>query len=166
MYSPLAIANAIVTIEPGRTPMAINKLVHLVHGWSLANGRSVVSTEAEVWRHGPIYREVYRAFANFVHRPIGKTMPYAGTLDVPSVPRDDEWTWMVVRGVLNHHRNDDELVLSDICHAEDSPWKRVAERHGYSVRVGTTVPEADMLEHFRRRLSISTGEEALAARVA
>lgn len=166
MHSPLAIANAIIATDPGRTAMAVNKLVHLVHGWSLANGRSVVATEAEVWRYGPVYREVYEAFTNFGHEPIGATMPYAGTTMIPLVPKEDEWTWAVVRRVVDRYRHDDACALSEICHAPDSPWRRVAERHGFAVRPGTTVPEADMAEHFRRKLSISLGVKARAARAA
>jgi uncharacterized phage-associated protein len=166
MHSPLAIANAIVVTDPGRTAMAVNKLVHLVHGWSLANGRSVVTGEAEVWRYGPVYRDVYEAFANFGHDPIGATMPRLGSTTIPLVPEDDQWTWAVVRQVVEHYRHDDACALSEICHAKDSAWRRVAERHGFAVRVGTTIPEADMAEHFRRKLSISRGMKARAARAA
>jgi len=162
MHAPLAIANAIVCLQPGRTHMALNKLVHLVHGWALANGRGVVANGAEVWRYGPVYRDVYEAFERFGHRPVGMTMPYAGTMDVPVVPTEDAWAWGVIRKVVEVHAGDDACALSEICHAIDSPWRRVAERHDFRVAVGTVIPEEDMLEHFRRTLSIDRGMRALA----
>lgn len=162
MHAPLAIANAIVSIQPGRTPMAINKLVHLVHGWALANHRGIVAAGAEIWRFGPVYRDVYEAFERFGHRPIGKAMPYAGTMHFPFVPEGDAWAWGVIRRVVENHAGDDECALSEMCHAIDSPWRRVAERHDFRVPVGTVIPEEDMLEHFRRRLSIDVGMRALA----
>jgi uncharacterized phage-associated protein len=143
--------------------MALNKLVHLVHGWALANGRGIVATGAEVWRYGPVYRDVYDAFQNFGHRPIGMAMPIAGTMHFPAVPAEDAWAWDVIRKVVHVYRNDDACALSEICHAIDSPWRRVAERHDFRVSIGTVIPEEDMLEHFRRMLSIDVGTRACAA---
>lgn len=159
-HRPLAVANAVVSLDPGRTAMAVNKLVHLVHGWSLAHGRGIVDREAEVWRYGPVYREVYEAFMRFGHHPIGMGMPFADTMEIPAIDPDDRWSWELVSSVVSAHRADDACRLSEICHAPDSPWRRVAEDNGYRVAQGTTVPEAYMAEHFMRLRSVNRGTKA------
>jgi uncharacterized phage-associated protein len=163
MYAPLAIANTIVARHPGRTTMGICKLVYLVQGWSLALDLSIVGTLPEVWRYGPVHRDVYDAFHRFGHTPPHAPQPPRGGVTASVIPETDTKAISVIDQVVDRYSDYDDKQLSSICHAEGSPWKLVAARHGFSVPLGTTVDETLIASHFKRLLEEGRRQEREAA---
>lgn len=152
MYTPLAIANTIVARHPGRASMGVCKLVYLVQGWTLAVGRPIVGALPEVWRYGPVHRDVYEAYNRFGHDPIPGPQPARSGGPAPVIPPYDGETLSMIDRVVDHYRMADDLILSEIAHAPGSPWRIVAERHGFRVPVGTVVDEALITAHFAAQM--------------
>lgn len=163
MYAPLAIANTIVARHPGRSTMGICKLVYLVQGWSLALDQCIVGTLPEVWKYGPVHRDVYDAFHRFGHTPPHAPQPLRGGLTAPRVPDADKATIATIDRVVDLYAEFDDMALSSIAHAPGSPWKLMAERHGFKVPQGTTVDESLMTSHFKRLLAESRAGQRTAA---
>src|SRR3546814_18459045 len=90
MYTPLTIANTLITlnwnVRPAQNPMWLNKMVYIVHGWSLASDRSVVGELPQVWPHGPIYASLYDALRSFRKTPVLTMQPAANSRPSPPVP--------------------------------------------------------------------------------
>lgn len=152
MYAPLAIANTIVARHPGRATMGLCKLVYLVQGWGLAFDMNIVGTLPEVWKYGPVHRDVYTAFRGFGSNPIHTPQPAPGGITPPMVPERDQATISIIDQVVARYADFDDLGLSDIAHAPGSPWKIIADRHELRIPVGTTVDEALITAHFKRIL--------------
>lgn len=74
-YDSRTIANhfiALAEIE-GRTitPMTIQKLVYLAHGWSLGLfDEPLIDDTVEAWEYGPVIPSLYNAFKKYGNNPI------------------------------------------------------------------------------------------------
>ena len=101
-----------------------------------------------MWRHGPVHRDVYEAYHGFGHDPVPSPQPPKGGIHAPVVPAVDANALSIIDQVVEFHRRQDDLALSEMAHAPGSPWKIVAARHGFRVPVGTVVDEALIERHF------------------
>lgn len=53
------------------TPLALQKLLYYVQGFSMANrGKPMFEEECQAWVHGPVYEPVYSLFKGFKYNPI------------------------------------------------------------------------------------------------
>ena len=53
------------------TPMEVNKLVYISHGWMLAlHDESLISEKIEAWKHGPVIPSLYHKFKMYGAEPI------------------------------------------------------------------------------------------------
>ena len=69
------------------TPMEVNKLVYISHGWMLAlHDESLISEKIEAWKHGPVIPSLYHKFKMYGAEPI----------DALCTPLIDH-KWIVVR---------------------------------------------------------------------
>src|SRR3546814_7511749 len=93
MYTPLTIANTLITlnwnVRPAQNPMWLNKMVYIVHGWSLAYDRSVVGELPQVWQHGPIYASLSDDLRAFRNEPVLNMQTAANSRTCPTVPDTD-----------------------------------------------------------------------------
>src|SRR4051794_36847985 len=74
-YPAKAIANYFLDLaeQSGKqlTPMQIQKLVYLAHGWNLAiKGEPLIAERIEAWTYGPVIRNLYDEFKKNGSRPI------------------------------------------------------------------------------------------------
>src|SRR3546814_19211339 len=81
-------------------PMWLNKMVYIVHGWSLAYDRSVVGELPQVWQHGPIYASLYDDLRAFRNEPVLNMQPAANSRTCPTVPDTDLVTLDLIKSVL------------------------------------------------------------------
>ena len=157
-YSALAIANYFIEKAPpdSVTPMKIQKLVFLAHGWHLGvTGKPLVDDEyAEAWMYGPVFPSLYHAFKRYGSDPIQES---ATDIDVnedglwavytPGVKEDDQNTVQCLDKIREVYGKMTGAKLSAITHASSSPW-RAARDKGAHVR-NTHIPNADVQKYYR-----------------
>lgn len=166
MYSPLAIANTIISMRPGFDAMWLNKAVYAVHGWSLAFGKSIVGELPQVWRYGPIYASLYNDLRHMRREPVTLAQPITGGLDCPIVPESDEYARDIISKVLAAYGSLSSLDMSAICHAEGTPWKDEARTHRFRVPHGHAIPEWRLRRYFSARRAENENQSALEAQLA
>ena len=69
-YDAIAIANWFLDRAfsggDSLTPMKLQKMVYIAHGWSLGlSDNSLIHDAVEAWKWGPVIRSVYREFRDF-----------------------------------------------------------------------------------------------------
>lgn len=124
-YSPSTIANYFLerATQEARaiTPMQLNKLVYLAHGWNLGyTGKPLISETVKAWRYGPIIVSVYKKTKRFGSGGVlglissGHWFSQEQNIEADDLPLLDKvWT---------NYARFSGLELSHITHTEDSPW--------------------------------------------
>jgi uncharacterized phage-associated protein len=141
MHSPLAIANEFIkrAFAEGRrlTPMQIQKLVYLAHGWNLAvTGETLIEGWFEAWDWGPVNRPLYEALRKFGADPVdrllywGEDLPLFGSDNDGPVAIEDligeerevvDRTWKI-------YGKYEAFQLSALTHESGTPWDMVYEK--------------------------------------
>lgn len=152
MYASTTIANSIIARDPGRTPMAIVKLVYLAHGWSLANKKPIVSDLPEYWQWGPVHEAVYSLLRRFGNDPVQLPQSVPGSYLSLLVPEEDEWTCTFLDELVRIHKDFTAVQLSNYCHSTGTPWAEARARRGFARLLHTPIPESEMLRYFGTRL--------------
>ena len=150
-HNPLAIANHFVekAAMAGR-PLSILhlvKLVYLAHGWCLGyTGKPLISSQIEGWRHGPVVREVYRAFRpQGIHNiALPATDADGETHKAPLSEKEQE----IVDKVYNAYSPLSAFALSALTHARGTPW---AQTEGYYA----PIPNDIIREYYKKRVDES-----------
>jgi uncharacterized phage-associated protein len=139
LYVPSAVANEFLQrgIDMGSllTPMQLQKLVYISHGWNLGVGEGQLFSESvQAWKYGPVIPSLFHEFKVFGKLPITKL---SGLSDVEEVgePGDDgstvekpfidpwdtdrikliDWVWLKY-GHLSGYQ------LSELTHEDGTPW--------------------------------------------
>jgi uncharacterized phage-associated protein len=144
-YSAKAVANAFLQIaanhEAALSPLKLQKLVYIAHGWHLAiQGDILVSDEfAEAWQYGPVFPSLYHEFKSAGKGAITKRatefeIAEGPELDVlivePTVPSEDQATWDLLAKVWDVYGKFSGLALSDITHQPNTPWQETWSQNG------------------------------------
>ncbi|MEM9064987.1 MAG: type II toxin-antitoxin system antitoxin SocA domain-containing protein [Planctomycetota bacterium] len=164
-YSSAAIANELLKLSKQSsidiTPMALNKLVYLAHGWHLAfTGRALISERIEAWKYGPVVPSLYQEFKSFGDQPIagvafGSDTTTTTTPEIPYLPDDSEGheAREIIQSVWERYGELSALRLSDITHQRDTPWWMVYEsgRRQFGDRPrAIEIPNELILDHYQR----------------
>jgi uncharacterized phage-associated protein len=129
---PQAIANAFLekAKNEGRalTPLQIQKLVFLAHGWSLSlRGVELIDEPIQAWTYGPVIRSLYDDFKFFGSDPILQMAPvYEGGRFSTPVERSPEIA-PLLNFVWERYKDLTAGQLSRLTHLEGSPWKQVGK---------------------------------------
>lgn len=156
-YSPAIIANAL--LQRGRERgifidhMKLQKLVFLVHAWSLAGqGVPAVNREPEAWDYGPVFGELYSSLRNYGRAPISSLIasynPASGTTEVLVPNPNDQTTWQVVDYVIGRYGHLSALQLSSLSHEPNGPWD-VARRNNLP-----SIPNQSIQNYYREQSSL------------
>lgn len=142
-YSAKQIANYFLSKygKHGITPLKLQKLVYLAHGWHLAyHGEPLVKDEnAEAWRYGPVFSSLYHHFKDRGRKPIGRLaenteVEFTGTRDLkfkttrPRIDRGDKQTSALLDRIWEVYGNHSGAYLSELCHQPGSPWDRTERK--------------------------------------
>lgn len=139
LCNPQAVANFFLDKAGSRglTPMQLNKLCYIAHGWVLATmNRPLFDEPVEAWQHGPVIPSLYHEFKHFGARPItNRSEMFVFDQDKFVQPRVNP-TFSDLLGVLNKvwsiYGGLDGARLRALTHQKDSPWDksyRPGERH-------------------------------------
>ena len=171
-YSADAIANYFVDRGKSLTQIKVQKLCFYAHGWYLAldpSGRPLIGEQVEAWKYGPVFRSLYREFAEFGNRPIDRkarelkinkteegvrfqlTEP-----DIESESPTDVDTELA-EGVLGRgweiYGGFTSYQLSNMTHAEGEPWRIIRDAMPDPLPRGLHIPNETIRECFQEKLA-------------
>ncbi|MCC6230530.1 MAG: SocA family protein [Phycisphaerales bacterium] len=150
--------------------MKLQKLLYFSQGWHLALGdRPLFDEDFEAWRWGPVLRSLRSEFKNFGAEPItvrakdvrfvpGKGIePFIPSIadcpdqNLPYAQALLDRAWVIYGGYTG-------IQLSNMTHADGTPWKQIYDRFGGAIPHGITIPKDAMKAYFREQVSkISNG---------
>lgn len=137
-HSAKAVANALLHIASEHqaqvTPLKLQKLAYIAHGWSLGllNEPLVTDELPEAWQYGPVFPSLYHEFKEYGKGSIGKKatdLNFTGTglqfqVEEPTIPEDDKLTWALLRKVWDQYGKYGGIALSDLTHRAGTPWEQ------------------------------------------
>lgn len=138
-----AVANFFLGV--GRTrkaeisPLKIQKLVYVSHGWHLALGdEPLVSDEyVEAWQYGPVFPSVYHEFKHYGRSAIlrdGTEFEFDATTNefhvvTPHVDAGDANAHALLDRIWEVYGGFSGLQLSAMTHAPGTPWAITRKKH-------------------------------------
>jgi uncharacterized phage-associated protein len=143
------------------TNLAIQKLLYFVHGWFFSMyEQPLIKNKFEAWQYGPVQRVIYDQFKPFKNTPIQGVRatyldPHTGE-PVYKEPQIDPEHASFIRGVLEKYGRYSAGQLVKESHVEDGPWEYVWQQAEEAIYPGMKIPDALILDHFRRLAPILT----------
>jgi uncharacterized phage-associated protein len=137
-YPVKAVANAMLQIASSHdsdlSPLKLQKLVYIAHGWHLAIRDTVLVDDefAEAWQYGPVFPSLYHEFKDAGRGSIRKRAtdleladgPEFDVIEVePTIPAADEFAWSLLNKVWDSYGKYSGLTLSDVTHQTGTPWQ-------------------------------------------
>ena len=122
-HTALAVADKLIRLareaETPITPMQVQKLAYFSHAWSLGLGYGPLFQDAvESWQYGPVIRSVYHALKSYRGGPVTK----------PILSEEETFTPIestVIKAIYQQYRDLEGIKLSQMTHAEGSPWQQI-----------------------------------------
>lgn len=165
MYDVRDIANFILEFADNRglkmTNLALQKLLYFAHGWFYAMyDQPLIKSKFEAWKYGPVQRVIYDQFKSFrdnALRDVRATYidPLTGDAVYRPIKLDPEHA-EIISSVLEKYANYSASQLVEASHVEDGPWEYVWQQADDAVFPGMKIPDAIILDHFRRIESVVT----------
>lgn len=98
------------------TPMQINKLVYIAHGFYMGyTGNPLIKEAVEAWQYGPVINSLYHRFKKYG----GQAIYEHGTIPT----RFPDTAKQVVEQVYDAYGNLSGMDLSAITHKKGTPWE-------------------------------------------
>lgn len=155
MYDPAAVANYLIDLAERNgkplTPMALQKLVYIAHGWHLAiTGQPLLNERVEAWTWGPVIPSLYHQFKGFGSQPITQKAFWSRGFDFGPASLEDasEDTKEILNRVWEVYSKYTPIQLSNMTHQSNTPWHVTwNELQGRSVR-HTQIEDDLIRSHF------------------
>ncbi|KLI63584.1 hypothetical protein AAV99_07435 [Aurantiacibacter marinus] len=128
------------------SPMKIQKLVYLAHGWNLAiNDEPLISEKFEAWPYGPVEEELYHIFKQYGNGPIRDyAKSWAGNEEKAFVVSDaNSGFYDIFNRVMQKYGHFTALQLSALTHQPGTPWSET-RANGWP-----EIPDDMIRDHFR-----------------
>ena len=165
--SAKAVANYFLDLaeekEEPLTPLKVQKLVYIAHGWYLALSKeALISDEyAEAWQYGPVFPSIYYEFKWFGSNKITDRAEelvsfnqLSGTWKkiIPLVPSQDKITCTFLDRIWKVYSPYNAIVLSEMTHEEGTPWSLTKEEDD---KINAHIPNCRIKEYYEKRLKDS-----------
>ncbi|CDO34810.1 Panacea domain-containing protein [Novosphingobium sp. KN65.2] len=146
-YNPVTVANYIIGLaakaDKKLTPMQLNKLTYIAHGFSLGRERRpLINEPVEAWRYGPVipslYRRLKRYGSSHVDSPV--TSFFRGDQSEGMWPEDKA----LIEAVFEKYGHLTGAQLSFLTHKKGTPWDRAYQPDIY----GIEIPDAQIGQHY------------------
>lgn len=128
------------------TPMKLQKLVYLAHGWHLAiHDQPLIEEKFEAWPYGPVEQFLYHLFKQYRNSNItdyAKTW-VNGEQKAFVVSSSKSHFTEVFDKVVAKYSDFSALQLSALTHQEGTPWS-ISKAKGFS-----EIPNDMIRDHFR-----------------
>jgi len=146
-YSAKAIANYFLDRANAAgqeiTPMKMQKLVYIAHGWHLAiHGEPLIDEPVEAWRFGPVIPSLFQAFRKYGASPIAEHADGVGRCAM-----DNTNAQTLLDGVMEAHGEMSAIDLMRLTHAKGSPWSSVRDEDDFS-SYGDIIDDGVIKDHF------------------
>ncbi len=155
-YNSVAIANTFLEgfgANGGIEHMKLQKLVYCSYGWWLAHagldGPRLTSDGPQIWRHGPVFPDLYHAFKVFGRKQITQMQSTNPFSQPDQVDENDEEIRAMIRWVWGRYGHLSGFTLSDMTHKPGTPWYRIAQERDFSVPYNTDIPDEYIFEEFQ-----------------
>ena len=142
-YSAMTVARYLIERSGGnKTPMQLNKLTYIAHGWGLAiYNEPLIVEEIEAWKYGPVIPVLYHEFKRFG----GNTVPHRPILETSSILDKDKELLEKIIDVYGHWSG---LQLSAKTHEKGTPWYQT--RKWYNT-VNPVIPNKLIKEYYIKK---------------
>jgi uncharacterized phage-associated protein len=156
-YSAASIANAFLTRAFADrhtivSPMKIQKLAYLAHGYFLAEtGQPLLDELFEAWKFGPVLPSLYHECKKFGQGSINDYIhdyDFATGRSLPAPMPDDKIANEIVEFVWSIYGKMNALDLSDWTHARGGPWDKTTHG-GTNIPRNQIIPNALITAYFR-----------------
>lgn len=150
VYSALVIADQFLRIAWDSAevldPMKLQKLVYFAHGWHLAltDGDPLIREGIEAWKFGPVIPSIYHAFKKYGAQPIDRPVIQNREAQV------DAATLALLEKVWELYGHYSGWRLSNLSHAEGSPWRRTYRGHRSR---GAIIANCVIRDYFKEQMS-------------
>ena len=165
-YSAKQVGNYFLSKYKNITPLKLQKLVYIAHGWHMAfHGpeNPLVSDEnVEAWKHGPVYPSLYHHFKDFGNLPINRLAEKIAIVDqekgllnspykrvIPQINSDDNETMDLLNRVWEVYGEYSGTYLSNLCHQPGTPWDHNKEKN--KIR-NAHIPNKEIATHYFNKL--------------
>ena len=156
-YSAKAVANYFLSKygKNGITPLKIQKLVYLAHGWHLAYFEEpLVDDEyAEAWQYGPVFASLYHEFKYRGRSPIAKLATELDfeTLEIstPKIAKSDKQVRKLLDRIWEVHGKYSGGQLSRMTHKKGSPWEQTRGKEGGNKK-NSNIDDGLIMEYYQK----------------
>ena len=157
-YPVKAVANYFVLNyrQHGITPLKIQKLIYLAHGWHLAyiDEPLVIDEYVEAWQHGPVFPSIYHAFKYLGRKPIIEPLiefsyrdDNSIKINTPQIPKSDKVTCKLLTTIWDAYGKFTGNYLSKLTHQENSPWSKA--RGDVKTYRNITIDNKVIMDHYK-----------------
>jgi uncharacterized phage-associated protein len=120
----------------------------------------LIKNKFEAWKYGPVQRVIYDQFKSFKDAPIHDTRatfidPLTGEAVAKDVEIDGDHASLII-SVLEKYQRFTASQLVQESHVEDGPWEYVWQQADDAIYPGMKIPDALILDHFRRLTPVVT----------
>ena len=156
-YSAKAVANFFIRRygRHGISPLKLQKLIYIAHGWCLAlTDEPLVKDEhVEAWQHGPVFPSVYYEFREFGANIITRqATELAADFSIETPEVTDDTTKRLLDKVWEHYGKYSGAQLSRLTHKPGSPWD-IASREANGIR-NFHISNDLIKAHYKEQISI------------
>ena len=144
MYDAIDVARYIIQFYRGRgvliSNLKLQKLLYYIQGECLADddiGEPCFHEPVEAWKHGPVVRDVYDEYSNYMAGEIQSCQKPAVTID--------EKHQSAINSVLERYQDTDPWELVEKTHRE-TPWLSAY----WEGQHGTIIP-TELIRHYFRK---------------
>ena len=144
-HSSITVANRILTLARKKgielTPMQLQKLVYIAHGWSLAILNSALTKDdIEAWTWGPVYPRLYHETKRYGRRNIDGFLEddrsFIGKIKYYTIEdnfsKDED---NIIEHILKYYGDLHAFQLSALTHNEGTPWTQIYKEKGEGVKI-------------------------------
>ncbi|MDX9702373.1 MAG: DUF4065 domain-containing protein [Candidatus Auribacterota bacterium] len=129
--SSRTVANTLLEIAKNRnisiTPMKLQKLVYMAHGWYLAiTGKELIFDPIEAWQFGPVIRDLYSMTKHYGNQPITSEIedlfPDIETNKIGYPKIEDPTVKKFLGKIFDAYGEFTAYQLSALTHQKGTPW--------------------------------------------
>lgn len=161
MHSAKAIANYFLDLGDEEnieiTPMQIQKLVYIAHGYHLAKtDYPLISDRIEAWQYGPVIPALYDEFSHLGPEPIYERAyeeVIATIGPIGSIAQtDSNETKDVLNTVWDEYKMYTAIELSTMTHEPNSPWDTTKKRGWNRVKKNPPIDNETIKDYYRKQI--------------